>query len=569
VSGTNSYVTSTGYDSAGRIISRALGNTLTQTFTYNPWTVQGGRLQNISTGTLQSLTYTYDSVGNIKTIIDVKNASQKQCFQYDALDRLTNATTYGDTPQGCTTQLGEGNYNESYGYNSATGNLDAKAGVTLQYTDSSHKHAVTSAGGNNYTYDANGNMVSRDINSGALIGDYTLSYDAENRLVGVTKNNASIATFVYDGDGKQVKATINAVTTIYVGAHYEVTGGVATKYYFAGSTRIALRKVTVLNYLLADHLGSSSLTTDANGALTATMLYGAWGGTRYSTGILNTKYEYTGQRNEVGIGLYFYGARWYDDYLGRMAQADTIVPAGVQGYDRYAYVQNNPLRYTDPTGHKPCWATEKYSCDKRDVTKWLADALTDTASSAEIAFIYSYLSGESTKMDGSGNFLAAMAMYFQLVRPGGKYDVKLKIQGVLHTDVVKIGNNWYEYSTTGNILFGYYSNAAGFTLEEIQKGAGYVQKYDYWRKGCPEDPKCDTVLGTEDTYFDSPDDFSAIQFGHELFDSNAASDGVITADELTIALDDYAAPYPLDIKPDPGGFMPGGPYPADYFYQWK
>jgi YD repeat-containing protein len=104
VSGTNSYVTSTGYDSAGRITSRALGNTLTQTFTYNPWTVQGGRLQNISTGTLQNLAYTYDSVGNIKTITDVKNASQKQCFQYDALDRLTNATTYGDTPQGCTTR---------------------------------------------------------------------------------------------------------------------------------------------------------------------------------------------------------------------------------------------------------------------------------------------------------------------------------------------------------------------------------------------------------------------------------------------------------------------------------
>jgi YD repeat-containing protein len=100
VIGTNPYVTSTGYDSAGRITSRALGNTLTQTFTYNPWTVQGGRLQNLTTGTLQNLTYTYDSVGNINTITDSKNASQKQCFQYDGLDRLTNATTYSDTPQG-------------------------------------------------------------------------------------------------------------------------------------------------------------------------------------------------------------------------------------------------------------------------------------------------------------------------------------------------------------------------------------------------------------------------------------------------------------------------------------
>jgi len=47
----------------------------------------------------------------------------------------------------------------------------------------------------------------------------------------------------------------------------------------------------------------------------------------------------------------YYNARWYDSQLGRFAQADTIVPGGVQGYDRYAYVNNNPLRYTDPSGH--------------------------------------------------------------------------------------------------------------------------------------------------------------------------------------------------------------------------
>jgi hypothetical protein len=49
----------------------------------------------------------------------------------------------------------------------------------------------------------------------------------------------------------------------------------------------------------------------------------------------------------------FYNARWYDPALGRFAQADSIVPGGVQGYDRYAYANNNSLRYTDPTGHCP------------------------------------------------------------------------------------------------------------------------------------------------------------------------------------------------------------------------
>ncbi len=51
--------------------------------------------------------------------------------------------------------------------------------------------------------------------------------------------------------------------------------------------------------------------------------------------------------------IYYYNARWYDPQLGRFMQADTIVPThqGTQGFDRYAYVNNNPLRYTDSRGN--------------------------------------------------------------------------------------------------------------------------------------------------------------------------------------------------------------------------
>jgi hypothetical protein len=60
-----------------------------------------------------------------------------------------------------------------------------------------------------------------------------------------------------------------------VGAHYQVDNGVVTKYYLAGATRIAMRKDTILQnmtveYFLGDHLGSTSLTTDADGAKVAT-----------------------------------------------------------------------------------------------------------------------------------------------------------------------------------------------------------------------------------------------------------------------------------------------------------
>jgi len=79
--------------------------------------------------------------------------------------------------------------------------------------------------------------------------------------------------------------------------------------------------------------------------------YKPWGETRYTLGSTVTNYQYTGQRNDSDSGLYYYGARWYDSYTGRFAQADSIIPPGVLGYDRYAYVYNNPVMRNDPTGH--------------------------------------------------------------------------------------------------------------------------------------------------------------------------------------------------------------------------
>jgi len=77
------------------------------------------------------------------------------------------------------------------------GNLSIRAGVKTTYGDSNHDHAVTQMGSDSYSYDNNGNQVTRNV-SGSL---YALSYDAENRLVGVT--GAATATFYYDGDGNR------------------------------------------------------------------------------------------------------------------------------------------------------------------------------------------------------------------------------------------------------------------------------------------------------------------------------------------------------------------------------
>jgi RHS repeat-associated protein len=165
------------------------------------------------------------------------------------------------------------------------------------------------------------------------------------------------ASFLYDGDGKRVQATVNGVTTQFVGSHVEWQSSTSdmVRYYYTGGVRVAMRTGDDgLVWLVGDHLGSTSIAvTDASGA-TERQGYKAWGETRF--GSLPTKYQYTGQRNEPELGLYYYGARWYDSDLGRWTQPDSIIPGnqGIQAWDRYAYANNNTLKYTDPSGHQIC-----------------------------------------------------------------------------------------------------------------------------------------------------------------------------------------------------------------------
>jgi RHS repeat-associated protein len=151
----------------------------------------------------------------------------------------------------------------------------------------------------------------------------------------------------------------SSTPTYFVGNYYENTSGVATKYYYAGSQRIALRKMNgnnILKFLIGDHLGSTSIVVNASGVVINQTQYKAWGETRYTSGTEQTKYQYTGQYSYVSdFGLHFYNARWYDSSLSRFAQADTIIPAGMHGLDRYAYVNNAPLNFIDPTGHDAWW----------------------------------------------------------------------------------------------------------------------------------------------------------------------------------------------------------------------
>ena len=208
---------------------------------------------------------------------------------------------------------------------------------------------------------------------------YTLTYDAENHLTGVS--GAASANFVYDGDGKRVKATFGDSTIAYVEDYFEWKGSTSTmvKYYYANGQRIAMRVgSTTRYYLLTDHLGSTAITANSSGTRVAELRYYAYGDTRYTYGTTPTTYRFTGQRLDESTGLMYYGARYYDPALGRFVQADTIVPepGNPQALNRYSYVLNNPLRYVDPSGHDLMIVGGYDNPNWEDPTQWKAWIMT-------------------------------------------------------------------------------------------------------------------------------------------------------------------------------------------------
>jgi RHS repeat-associated protein len=344
LSGANPYVSATTYNAASQLDSLTFGNSALTDYVYNS---QNLRLTDIVTtksgNTLLNLHYGFDNVGNILSVQDTARGETTN-YAYDDLDRLLSASV----------TTGGNQYNRSWTYD-ALGNMQTRVeqGVTTNYSyDPNHKHAVASAGSATYQYDANGSMTNRN-------GD-ALTYDVENRLTSVTKAGVT-TSFAYNGDGTRVKRSVsNAGTTYYIGNIYEVwvpNSGTTTfnKYYYFGTQRIAAKIAGTLFYFQGDHLGSSSVAmTQAGTSFYSRQTYFPYGAQRTTEGsALPTDYTFTGQKSDDSTGLMFYGARYYDPALGRFTQPDTIVPnlGDPQSLNRYSYVQNNPVRYTDPTGH--------------------------------------------------------------------------------------------------------------------------------------------------------------------------------------------------------------------------
>ncbi|MEO7703750.1 MAG: RHS repeat-associated core domain-containing protein, partial [Thermoflexales bacterium] len=229
--------------------------------------------------------------------------------------------------------------------------------------------AVGMANGNSYVYDPNGNMIVRREVSGTQPYIYTQGWTVDNRLAIVVKFDVTgtilaTTTIGYDGDGVRVRKTDPSGTTYYLGAvEVLITGTtqLTTSYYAFGRAMVAMRTTATatLTYLHGDHLGSTSLTTNAAGQKVSEQRYKPYGEVRWASGSMPTDFTFTSQRagppNYVG-SLIDYVARFYSPALGRFTSADTIVPGAgnPQAFNRYMYVLGNVLRLIDPSGHGAC-----------------------------------------------------------------------------------------------------------------------------------------------------------------------------------------------------------------------
>ncbi len=282
--------------------------------------------------------YGYNNVGNRTSLTDKRGA---QTFSYDTLDRLTSAShPLLSTPQALAY--------DPVG-NRTTGGSVVNAGNQLT-ADTTHS----------YQYDDNGNLTRKTLLATGNYSQYT--YDAENRLTKVddfvagNPTAAFTSTYRYDGLGRRIEKVANGQTKRYVYdgedilLEYDGSNVLQARYTHGPGIDepIAVTKGASTYFYHQDGLGSVTDLTDVAGAMAKSYSYEAYGTILESPGIVEQPYTYTGREFDAESGLYYYRARYYDPATGRFLQKDHL---GItEGKNLYPYVDNNPIRYADPSG---------------------------------------------------------------------------------------------------------------------------------------------------------------------------------------------------------------------------
>ncbi|EIR42998.1 RHS repeat-associated core domain protein [Yersinia pestis PY-34] len=356
---------------------------------------------------LQDLRYDYDPVGNILAIHNDAEATRfyrnqkivpETTYRYDALYQLIEATGREADTNGiqnsqlpALASLNDSNqfvnYTRSYHYDRA-GNL-----LKIQHTGASqYSTHITVSDSSNHGIQQQEGITARDIrsqfdaagNQQQLQPGQPLRWNSRNQLQQVepVPRNDGISdseSYLYDGSGRRVAKislhkTHNAIQTrsvIYLaglelrGQHNDnnltesfqvITVGAAGRAQVRVLHWESGQPVDIVNdqlrYSFDNHLGSALIELDSDGDIISQEEYYPFGGTAVlaSRNTVEAKYKtvrYSGKERDA-TGLYYYGYRYYQPWLGRWLSAD---PAGtIDGLNLYRMVRNNPIRWRDNNG---------------------------------------------------------------------------------------------------------------------------------------------------------------------------------------------------------------------------
>jgi len=369
------YWTLNSQDAAGNALDETLGSALRIVSGFTPL---GGELEYRQAGiggaaTIQNLAYEWDANGNLKRRKDLNHGLLEE-FRYDALDRLDQSRRNGAI-------------NLELDYD-LIGNIRRKsdvcpATIACYVYHATRKHAVVSTRSQAYAYDLNGNMTSR--------GGATVAWTSDGLPSSIASANGNNSQFFYGPAGNRWKQVAKHgaanETTFYVAGHFEkvTRGGVTTwRHYVPSPGGVALHlrysdgTPATTRYLTLDHLGSTDRIVDANGNIVVAESFGSFGGRRKANWAgapdaaelakiaAVTRDGYTGQEHLDNLDLIHMNGRVYDPNIGRFISPDPYVtlPYDGQGLNRYSYVLNNPLAFTDPSGFDPvpCVAAPSGNC---------------------------------------------------------------------------------------------------------------------------------------------------------------------------------------------------------------
>ncbi|WP_354444981.1 RHS repeat-associated core domain-containing protein [Marinobacter sp. MBR-99] len=198
-----------------------------------------------------------------------------------------------------------------------------------------------------YQYDENGNVVRR--------GDETIAYNTINKPL-VIRGPSGETQFRYGPDRSRYSQASAARNAVYVGGgQYEVVqeGSRTREIAYVGDFLQVVNEGSghTYEYLHRDHLGSIIAMSDATGSPLGSIAYEPFGKRSGDIG-LNHR-GFTDHEHLAGSELIHMNGRLYDAVIGRFTTPDIVVQNvyGSQNYNRYSYVLNNPLSFTDPTGY--------------------------------------------------------------------------------------------------------------------------------------------------------------------------------------------------------------------------